>query len=68
MKLELPFYHYARKFLEHNTYDAQIIDYMELLGTPENRTISYNERIEELYRILNEITRINENRLTMEQN
>lgn len=68
MRLELPFYHYAHKYLE-KTYDAQIVDYFELLGTPENRTLRTYERIEEVCRTLENIRRIsnyNENRFTME--
>lgn len=58
MRLELPFHSYARKYLDYNTYDTQIIDYLEFFGTPENRDLRPQERIEQLYRTIEEIRRI----------
>jgi hypothetical protein len=66
MKLEIMHKTFSPSNFNLGNNGLTVIDYMELLGTPENTAMSNYERIEEVYRVLNEITRYNENRFTME--
>lgn len=66
MKLEITHKTFSPNDFNLGNNGLTVIDYMELLGTPENTVMSNYERIEEVYRVLNEITRYNENRFAME--
>lgn len=66
MKLEITHKTFSPSDFNIDNNGFTVIDYMELLRTPENIAISNYERIEEVYRVLNEITRYNENRFAME--
>lgn len=66
MRLEITHKTFSPSDFNLDNNGLTVIDYMELLGTPENTAMSNYERIEEVYRVLNEITRYNENRFTME--
>jgi hypothetical protein len=70
MRLEIPYDKiFSTSDFNLDNNGLAIVDYIELLGTPENRTLRTYERIEEVYRMLENIGRIsnyNENRFTME--
>ena len=66
MKLEITHKTFSPSDFNLGNNGLTVIDYMELLGNPENTVMSNYERIEEVYRVLNEITRYNENRFAME--
>lgn len=70
MRLEIPYDKiFSTSDFNLNNNGLAMVDYFELLGTPENRTLRTYERIEEVYRTLENIRRIsnyNENRFTME--
>ena len=70
MRLEIPYDKiFSTSDFNLDNNGLAIVDYFELLGTPESRTLRTYERIEEVYRMLENIGRIsnyNENRFTME--
>ena len=73
MRLERTHHEFSPSDFSLDNNGFTIIDYMELIGTPEDRLMSNYERIQEVYRTLDEIRRrynitssFNENRFTME--
>ena len=69
MRLERAYKTFSPSDFNLDNNGLAIVDYFELLGTPENRTLRTYERIEEVCRMLENIRRIsnyNENRFTME--